>query len=133
MIRSMLAGKPLPVYGDGKQIRDWIHVDDHNRAVWMIAQRGENGGTYNISANNELENIVLVRSLCAEVARQTGKDVQEYLDLITFVTDRAGHDRRYAMDSSMLQKTLNWHPMIELENGLAATVRWYIDHQVLLY
>ncbi len=129
MIYSMLNGKPLPVYGDGKQIRDWLHVDDHNRAVWAIIQKGTDGEVFNIGAETEIENIVLVKTLCQLVAHYTGKPDKKYLSLITHVADRAGHDRRYAMDASKLRDRLKWEPKVEFKAGLASTVRWYIEHQ----
>lgn len=134
MILNMLEGKPLPVYGDGRNIRDWVYVEDHNAAVWTIMRNGRSGQTYNIGGENEWENIKLLRVLMEKVAKATGKPVGEYEKLITHVTDRPGHDRRYAIDCSKLKDELGWKQQHDFASGLEETVRWnlantaWIDH-----
>jgi dTDP-glucose 4,6-dehydratase len=129
MILNMLDGRPLPVYGDGRNIRDWLHVEDHAAAVWKVMTEGRIGERYNVGGGNQWENIRLVRALCAAVARQTGTSPADYERLITFVTDRPGHDRRYAIDSSKIARELGWRPSVTFEDGLERTVRWYIEHR----
>ena len=129
MILNMLEGKPLPVYGDGRNVRDWLYVEDHAAAVWKIMTSGKIGEKYNIGGKNEWENIRLVRTLCAAVARRTGKSPAEYEKLIAFVKDRPGHDRRYAIDSSKIERELGWRPSLSFEEGLNRTVRWYLEHR----
>jgi len=126
MILNMLEAKPLPVYGDGKNIRDWLYVEDHNSAVWTVMQRGQLGHTYNIGGENEWENIKLLERLMDLVAQETGKPVAEYRKLITYVKDRPGHDRRYAIDCSKLKKELGWQQLHNFDEGLLKTVRWYL-------
>jgi dTDP-glucose 4,6-dehydratase len=128
MILNMLEGKPLPVYGDGKNVRDWLYVEDHAAGIWKIMTGGAVGEKYNLGGNTEWENIRLVRELCAAVARRTGKQPREYEDLITYVTDRPGHDRRYAMDSSKIERELGWRPSVSFRDGLDRTVAWYLDN-----
>ena len=128
MILNMLEGKPLPVYGDGKNIRDWLYVVDHNAAVWTIMTRGTIGETYNIGGENEWENIRLLHRLIEIVAEETGKSVQELEGLITYVKDRPGHDRRYAIDCSKLKNELGWKQSVSFDEGLRHTVRWYLDN-----
>ncbi len=128
MILNMLEGKPLPVYGDGKNIRDWLYVADHNAAVWTIMTRGTIGETYNIGGENEWENIRLLHRLIEIVAEETGKSVRELEGLITFVKDRPGHDRRYAIDCSKLKNELGWKQSVSFDEGLRHTVRWYLDN-----
>lgn len=128
MILNMLDGKPLPVYGDGKNVRDWLHVDDHADAVWRIMREGRAGERYNVGGRNEWENIRLVRELCAAVARATGKRTEDLEPLITFVTDRPGHDRRYAVDCAKIEAELGWRASISFPEGLQRTVRWYLDN-----
>ena len=128
MILNMLEGKPLPVYGDGKNVRDWLYVEDHASAIWRVMTEGRVGQKYNVGAGNQWENIRLVRALCAIVARQAGKSADEYEKLITFVKDRPGHDRRYAIDSAKIQRELGWKPSVSFEEGLERTVRWYREH-----
>lgn len=129
MILNMLEGKPLPVYGDGKNIRDWLYVEDHNEAVWTIMKSGVAGRTYNIGGENERENIDLLNCLIELVAEETGKPAAEYKTLITYVKDRPGHDRRYAIDCSRLKTELGWTRSLSFEEGLRATVRWYLSHR----
>jgi dTDP-glucose 4,6-dehydratase len=128
MILNMLEGKPLPVYGDGKNIRDWLYVEDHNAAVWTVMTRGMPGEKYNIGGENEWENIRLLQELIASVARKTGKAPAEYEKLITYVKDRPGHDRRYAIDCSKLKKELGWKQSVTFQEGLERTVAWYLDN-----
>jgi dTDP-glucose 4,6-dehydratase len=129
MILNMLEGRPLPVYGDGRNVRDWLYVEDHASAIWKIMTVGKIGDNYNIGGRNEWENIRLVHALCAAVARQTGKSPAEYEKLITFIKDRPGHDRRYAIDSSKIERELGWKPSVTFEEGLDRTVRWYVEHR----
>jgi dTDP-glucose 4,6-dehydratase len=128
MILNMLEGKPLPVYGDGKNIRDWLYVEDHNAAVWTVMTRGNLGEKYNIGGENEWENIRLLKELIAAVARKTGKAPAEYEKLITYVKDRPGHDRRYAIDCSKLKTELGWKQSVTFQEGLERTVAWYLDN-----
>ncbi len=129
MIFNMLDEKPLPVYGDGKNIRDWLHVYDHNEAVWSIAKKGTRGECYNIGGENEWENIRLVHVLCERVAGATGKDPDYYKKLITFVKDRPGHDRRYAIDCSKIKNDLGWNRRYSFKEGLEQTVGWYLENR----
>lgn len=126
MILNMLEYKPLPVYGDGKNIRDWLHVDDHVDAIWQILQTGVSGQTYNIGGNAERTNLELVRMLMTIVAHETERPLSEFERLIQFVKDRPGHDRRYAIDATKLARELGFSPRHSLEQGLAETVRWYM-------
>jgi len=128
MILNMLEGKPLPVYGDGKNIRDWLYVEDHNSAVWTVMGKGRIGETYNIGGENEWENIRLLYRLIEIVAEETGKTVDSLKAQITYVTDRPGHDRRYAIDCSKLKKELGWRQSVDFDSGLRKTVRWYLDN-----
>ena len=128
MILNMLEGKPLPVYGDGRNVRDWLYVEDHAAGIWRIMTAGTVGEKYNLGGNTEWENIRLVRELCALVARRTGKKSADYEKLIVFVKDRPGHDRRYAMDSSKIERELGWRPSVSFEEGLDRTVRWFQEH-----
>jgi dTDP-glucose 4,6-dehydratase len=129
MILNMLEGKPLPVYGDGKNIRDWVYVEDHNEAVWTIMKNGRAGETYNIGGENEWENIKLLHRLIELVSEESGRDSSSLKVLITYVKDRPGHDRRYAIDCSKLKKELNWARRYNFDEGLRATVRWYLNNQ----
>ena len=132
MILNALSGKPLPVYGDGKQIRDWLFVEDHARALVQVATIGEIGETYNIGGHNEKQNIEVVKTLCLlleELAPNKPEGVAQYSDLITYVTDRPGHDARYAIDASKIYKELGWKPEETFETGLRKTVQWYLDNK----
>ncbi len=129
MIFNILGEKPLPVYGDGKNVRDWLYVDDHSSAIWFILNQGKNGETYNIGGDNEWENIQLVNVLCERTAALQGKDKEYYKKLITFVTDRPGHDRRYAIDCSKLKEKLGWKQGTEFSEGLDRTIRWYAENR----
>jgi len=128
MILNMLEGKPLPVYGDGRNIRDWLYVEDHNSAVWTVMTTGRIGETYNIGGENEWENIRLLKELIKVVAARTGKPVGDYEKLINYVKDRPGHDRRYAIDCSKLKKELGWKQSVTFDQGLDRTVAWYLDN-----
>jgi dTDP-glucose 4,6-dehydratase len=121
MISNALEGKPLPVYGDGQQIRDWIHVEDHCRAILAAAERGRPGQVYNIGGRSERANLDVVR----EILRQLGRPDS----LIKFVKDRPGHDRRYAIDSSKAKRELDWAPRWEFEEGMRQTIQWYLEHE----
>jgi len=122
-------GSELPVYGDGKNVRDWLYVEDHCEAIWTIMQSGKRGETYNIGGNMEMENIVIVELICDIVEEICGPhNGHSRRDLITFVKDRPGHDRRYAIDFSKLHTQLDWYPKESFESGLRKTVQWYMDH-----
>ena len=126
-IQNICEGKPLPVYGKGENVRDWLYVEDHARAIDLIYHKGKVGDTYNIGGNNEWRNIDLVKLLIKEVDRQLGNEEGHSLPLITYVTDRAGHDLRYAIDSSKLQRELGWSPSLQFEEGIELTVKWYLQ------
>jgi dTDP-glucose 4,6-dehydratase len=126
MILNMLEGKPLPVYGDGKNIRDWLYVEDHNSAVWTIMRNGKAGETYNIGGENEWENIKLLNVLIDITAAKAQLDPAKIRGTITFVKDRPGHDRRYAIDCSKIKRELGWKQTAGFEEGLARTVDWYL-------
>lgn len=128
MILNMLSEKPLPIYGDGKNIRDWLYVDDHNSAVWAIVNNGKDGETYNIGGENEWENIKLVNFLCEKVARFNNKDNDYYKKLLTYVNDRPGHDRRYAINCDKIKNELGWKQSYSFETGLEKTVKWYFEN-----
>ena len=121
VILNALQGQPLPVYGDGLQVRDWLHVEDHCDAIWIVFERAAPGSVYNIGGNSERTNLEVVRRLLAELGRGES--------LIRYVADRPGHDRRYAMDASRLQAELGWSPARAFEEGLAATIAWYREHR----
>jgi dTDP-glucose 4,6-dehydratase len=121
--------KPLPVYGKGENVRDWLYVEDHARAIDVIFHRGEEGETYNIGGNNEWKNIDLIRLLCRLMDEKLQRGPGTSEKLITFVKDRAGHDLRYAIDSSKLQRELGWEPSVTFEAGLSKTVDWYLDNK----
>lgn len=129
-INNIRHRKPLPVYGKGLNVRDWLYVEDHAAAIDLIFHEGKNGDTYNIGGFNEWSNIDLVRALCHEVDRQLGRPEGDAEKLITYVTDRAGHDQRYAIDATKLSKELGWKPSLQFEEGLRKTVRWYLDNQL---
>lgn len=131
MILNALEGKPLPVYGKGEQIRDWLYVEDHARALYTVIREGKVGETYNIGGHNEMRNIDVVTTLCdllEELAPNKPAFVASYRDLITFVIDRPGHDMRYAIDASKIQKELGWVPQETFESGLRKTVEWYLKN-----
>jgi dTDP-glucose 4,6-dehydratase len=126
MILNMLEGKALPVYGDGKNIRDWLYVDDHSRAIWAILTRGAEGEKYNIGGENEQENIAIIDKLIAIMAEKTSLDPRKIRRTIQYVKDRPGHDRRYAIECSKIKTELNWKREVSFEEGLVRTVEWYI-------
>ena len=126
MIFNMLEGKPLPVYGDGKNVRDWLYVEDHNSAVLTIMQNGGAGETYNVGGENEWENIKLLNVLIDIVAAKAKLDAGKIRDTVTYVKDRPGHDRRYAIDCSKIKRELGWKQTVSFEEGLARTVDWYM-------
>ena len=128
-INNIRHRKPLPVYGRGENVRDWIYVEDHARAIDLIFHEGRVAETYNIGGFNEWKNIDIIKVLIATVDRLLGRPEGADLDLITYVTDRAGHDLRYAIDSSKLQRELGWEPSLQFEEGIEKTVRWYLNHQ----
>ncbi|STW21824.1 dTDP-glucose 4,6-dehydratase [Klebsiella variicola] len=131
-ILNALAGKPLPVYGNGEQIRDWLYVGDHARALYKVATEGKSGETYNIGGHNERKNIDVVRTICAildKVVAQKPGNIAHFADLITFVTDRPGHDLRYAIDAAKIQRDLGWVPQETFESGIEKTVHWYLNNQ----
>ena len=128
VILRALAGQPIPVYGKGENVRDWLYVEDHADALLTVLTRGENGRTYNIGGENEARNIDLVRSICAILDVKRPKATR-YADQIGFVTDRPGHDLRYAIDPSRIRTELGWRPSVTLEQGLEATVQWYLDNE----
>ena len=128
-INNIRHRKPLPVYGKGENVRDWLYVEDHARAIDVIFHRGKIGETYNIGGFNEWKNIDIIKVLIRTTDRLLGRKEGEDMDLITYVTDRAGHDLRYAIDSSKLQKELGWEPSLQFEEGIEKTVRWYLDNQ----
>lgn len=128
-INNIRHRKPLPVYGRGENVRDWLFVEDHARAIDTIFHKGQIADTYNIGGFNEWKNIDLIKVLVNTVDRQLGRAEGEDLDLITFVTDRKGHDMRYAIDSRKLQKELGWEPSLQFEEGIELTVRWYLENQ----
>lgn len=132
MILNALEGKPLPVYGDGQQIRDWLFVEDHARALYQVVTEGKVGETYNIGGHNEKANIEVVRTICAlleELVPEKPQGVAHYADLITFVTDRPGHDVRYAIDATKIGRELGWQPQETFESGIRKTVEWYLNHR----
>ncbi len=129
MLTNALEGKALPIYGDGSNIRDWIHVDDHCRGVEAALYRGQPGQIYNFGGASELSNLELVRRLMAALAEATGRPADDYLSLIEFVTDRLGHDWRYAMAFERTTERLGWRPEIDLDDGLKRTVEWYLANE----
>ncbi|MEP9787839.1 dTDP-glucose 4,6-dehydratase [Klebsiella sp. CB_Kp198] len=130
-ILNALTGKPLPVYGNGEQIRDWLYVEDHARALYKVATEGRSGETYNIGGHNERKNIDVVRTICAildKVVEQKPGNINQFADLITFVKDRPGHDLRYAIDAAKIQRDLGWVPEETFESGIEKTVHWYLNN-----
>ncbi|WP_250507460.1 dTDP-glucose 4,6-dehydratase [Caballeronia sp. GAFFF3] len=129
MIGNALGGKPLPVYGDGQNVRDWLYVGDHCSAIREVLARGVPGETYNVGGWNEKKNLEVVHTLCDLLDRAKPKSSGSYRDQITYVKDRPGHDRRYAIDARKLERELGWKPAETFETGLAKTVQWYLDNQ----
>lgn len=128
VILNALAGKPLPIYGNGANIRDWLYVEDHAAALLLVVQKGAVGRSYNIGGENERSNLELVQALCAILDRVQPKAVGSYADQIAFVADRPGHDARYAIDPARIRNELGWRPSVTVEQGLELTVRWYLDN-----
>ncbi|AOF02011.1 dTDP-glucose 4,6-dehydratase [Serratia marcescens] len=131
-ILNALEGKPLPVYGNGAQVRDWLYVEDHARALYKVVTEGEVGETYNIGGHNERKNIEVVQTICAlldELVPNKPGDIAHYADLITFVTDRPGHDMRYAIDAAKIDAELGWKPQETFESGIRKTVEWYLANE----
>ncbi|OBW95302.1 dTDP-glucose 4,6-dehydratase [Gallibacterium salpingitidis] len=134
IILNALSGTPLPIYGDGMQIRDWLYVEDHAKALYKVITEGKIGETYNIGGNNERTNLEIVLTICQileELAPKKTNGIAEYKDLITFVADRPGHDFRYAIDASKIRKELGWHPEETFESGLRKTVEWYLRNNLI--
>jgi dTDP-glucose 4,6-dehydratase len=137
MILNALEGKPLPVYGNGQQIRDWLYVDDHARALYLVAKKGKVGETYNIGGHNEKANIDVVKTICelleefvpSSCHSREGGNPEGFKSLITYVTDRPGHDVRYAIDASKIERELGWSPEESFETGIKKTVQWYLDNK----
>jgi len=131
VILNALSGKPLPVYGNGEQVRDWLHVEDHARALVKVVQDGIDGETYNIGGHNEKTNIEVVKTICTildDLRPNHPDDIRKYEELIAYVTDRPGHDIRYAIDASKIEKTLGWSPDETFESGIRKTVKWYLEN-----
>lgn len=128
-ILNALSGKPLPIYGDGSNVRDWLYVEDHANALLLVLQKGQVGRSYNIGGENERSNLELVRTLCAILDAKRPKAEGSYADQISFVADRPGHDARYAINPSRIREELDWRPSVTVEEGLALTVQWYLDNE----
>lgn len=128
VILNALAGKNIPIYGDGSNVRDWLYVEDHANALLLVLQKGELNRRYNIGGENERSNLELVQTICSILDRLKPAD-KTYADLITFVTDRPGHDARYSIDPTRIVKELGWRPSVTVEEGLEKTVRWYLDNE----
>ena len=128
VILNALAGKPLPIYGDGSNVRDWLYVEDHADALLLVAEKGAIGRSYNIGGENERTNLELVQTLCAILDKKRPKNTGSYADQITFVTDRPGHDARYAIDPARIREELGWRPSVTVEEGLERTVDWYLEN-----
>lgn len=133
VILNALEGKALPIYGKGDQIRDWLYVEDHARALYKVIKEGKTGETYNIGGHNEKQNIEVVQTICEILdelcPNETNGIIMSYKSLISYVTDRPGHDRRYAIDASKIARELNWHPEETFESGIQKTIQWYLDNQ----
>ena len=129
IIHNALDEKPLPIYGDGQQIRDWLYVEDHCDAIRSVLANGRVGETYNVGGESEMTNLDVVSTVCEILDRLRPRDKGKYFDLVTYVTDRPGHDRRYAVDISKIKSELGWTPAESFETGIEKTVRWYLDHQ----
>lgn len=129
IILNALAGKPLPIYGDGSNVRDWLYVEDHADALLLVLQKGQSGRSYNIGGENEVSNLELVRMLCSVLDDKRPANKGSYADQITFVRDRPGHDARYAIDPSRIRQELGWQPSVKLDRGLRLTVDWYLANE----
>jgi dTDP-glucose 4,6-dehydratase len=131
MILNAIEGKPLPVYGSGSQVRDWLYVEDHAKALYLAALKGKIGQTYNIGGKNEKKNLEVVNIICEILENSNLKkpsNINKYKDLITFVKDRPGHDLRYAIDASKIENELGWKPEETFESGIKKTIKWYLDN-----
>ncbi|OEH86736.1 dTDP-glucose 4,6-dehydratase [Desulfuribacillus stibiiarsenatis] len=129
IIMNALNGKPLKIYGDGLNVRDWLYVEDHCKAIWTVMEKGAIGETYNVGGNNEWTNKDIVIRICELLAEEIGVETNELQKLIEYIEDRPGHDRRYAIDSSKIMNELGWMPVENFETGLLKTIRWYITNQ----
>jgi len=129
VIINALSNIPIPIYGDGSNVRDWLYVEDHANALLEVLYNGEDGASYNIGGDNELSNLELVTRLCAVLDEMSPRFSGRYSELISFVNDRPGHDERYAIDSSRLRSELGWKPKVDIDEGLKATVAWYLDNK----
>ena len=129
MVLNCIEGKPLPIYGQGCNVRDWLYVEDHCDAIWTVIQNGKVAETYNVGGNNEWKNIDIVNKICEILAEELDRDSQDFKNLITFVKDRPGHDLRYALDASKIETELNWRPHETFETGLRKTIKWYLNNK----
>ena len=127
-IHNIINNKPLPIYGKGENIRDWLYVEDHVRAIDVIFHKGKIGETYNIGGHNEWTNIDLVKELCKQMDGKLGRETGASEKLITYVKDRAGHDLRYAIDATKLKNELSWLPSLQFEEGISKTIDWYLNN-----
>jgi dTDP-glucose 4,6-dehydratase len=131
VIRNAIEGKNLPIYGDGRQIRDWLYVEDHAKALIKVALEGKVGETYNIGGHNQLKNIDVVKTICSvldELTPSNIKNINKYEELITFSKDRPGHDLKYAIDASKISNDLNWRPIETFKTGIYKTIKWYLEN-----
>jgi dTDP-glucose 4,6-dehydratase len=128
MTLNALEGKPLPIYGKGENVRDWLYVTDHCEAIWRVIEKGAVGETYNIGGNNEIRNIDVVHTIIRLVAEESGKSEADILEQITYVKDRPGHDLRYAIDATKIREELGWEPAETFATGIRKTIRWYLDN-----
>ena len=129
MILNALEERPLPIYGKGQNVRDWLYVEDHCEAIWTVIEKGRVSETYNIGGNSEKTNLEVVQAICRILAEETGRPAEDFEKLITFVPDRPGHDFRYAIDASKIKRELGWAPKESFESGLRKTVRWYLQNR----
>ena len=129
VILNMTEGKPLPVYGDGKNVRDWLYVEDHAAAIWAVLKEGRSGESYNAGGESEWENIRLLEKIASVLAGRTGRKAEDYLGLVTYVKDRPGHDRRYSIDCCKLKTELGWKRGVSFDEGLTRTVDWYLENR----
>jgi dTDP-glucose 4,6-dehydratase len=129
MVLNALEARPLPIYGDGGNVRDWLFVEDHCEAILLAYEKGRPGQKYNVGGGTERNNVAIVDSLCSILERLAPSKLRPYRDLKTFVADRPGHDRRYAIDASRIRRELGWTPRHAFDDAMEATVRWYLDHR----